>query len=393
MIIPIRTNVRLRQAPIGNYVLVIANVLIFILTDGIGGSVGQELKSWFTLDAARPLLAHYFTYQFLHGDIMHLLGNMLFLWIFGNAVCDRMGSVCYVVFYLAGGVVAGVVFTMTADNPILGASGSIAAVTTAFLVLFPRVHVELLVLFIVITTFSLPAMLLIVFKIILWDNILAPSLDSTAYSNVAYSAHLGGYLFGFLAVMLLLLIQALPRNQFDMLALWSRWRRRSGLPGPMDFRGGATGPPYARSVQVEELSSRPIEPLELSPAERLRNEITEKYADGRLAEAAADFERLLDLDPQHVLARSYQLELANYFMQQRAYERAAQAYRGFLGAYANAPDAPQVRLLLGLVLIRYLDEPAAAVEQLQSAIDELTDENARALAEQELRHALGQRGG
>ncbi|MFQ5807401.1 MAG: rhomboid family intramembrane serine protease, partial [Phycisphaerae bacterium] len=195
MLIPIGTDIRLRKPPVGNWLLVALNVLVFLLVDKLHVRFAEDFLP--PLHAGLPTLHEYLSYQFRHGDFWHLAGNMLFLWVFGNAVCDRMGSLSYVVFYLAGGVFAGYVFAATNANPLVGASGAIAAVTTAFLVLFPRVHIRILLWFLIVTTIQLPSMFFIVFKIILWDNVIAPSIDRGALvSNVGYSAHLGGYAFG-----------------------------------------------------------------------------------------------------------------------------------------------------------------------------------------------------
>lgn len=384
LILPIGTDVRPRTPPLGNWIIIAANVAIFLLTDFFLGAAGERLKNIYSLDAARPELWQYLTYQFLHGDITHLLGNMLFLWIFGDAVCDRMGSLCYALFYLAGGVFAGVVFAGSADNPMIGASGAIAAVTTAFLVLFPRVHVTMLFwVFLFLTTFQIPAMFLIVFKIILWDNVVAPALDRGVTSNVAYSAHLGGYAFGFLVALLMLVIRALPRNQFDALALWGRWRRRSGVGGQTRF----VGLRGARPVDVEELHSRPLDSSSLSRVDALREQIVERIADRDLAEAARLFGELLALEPDQVLPRGAQLELANFLAQQQRHEAAAAAYEAFLATYPNAPDAAQVRLLLGLIYNRYLHAPQRAALQLRQALAGPIPEAQRELALLELRRA------
>jgi membrane associated rhomboid family serine protease len=382
MLIPIGTDIRIHRAPVGNWLLIGLNIAIYLLTRSAGEA--EATRTQFTLNAAIPGLSQYITYQFLHADIGHLLGNMLFLWIFGHAVCARMGSVAYMLFYLAGGVFAGIVFTAYNANPLLGASGAIAAVTTAFLVLFPRVHITMLLwIFFYLTTFQIPAMLVIVFKIILWDTIIAPSFARGMESNVAFSAHLGGYAFGFAVAMLMLAVRALPRNQFDMLALWDRWRRRQGLGRAIR----TSSPLLARPITAEEMDSRPLEPLQLSPVERLREEILDRLAERDTEGAAELYLRLTELDDTQVLPLAHQLEIANHLAQTHRKREAARAYESFLAAYPTAPDAPQVRLLAGLIYRRYLRDFERAAAHLRAALDALTLEAQRSLALEELRLA------
>src|SRR5262249_37498599 len=228
MIVPIGTDVRLRRRPVGNIALIVINVLVFVATDGFHSGLVQALLP--PLNAGAPSLHEYLTYQFRHGSPTHLIGNMLFLWVFGNPVCDRLGSLAYVVFYLVSVVVAAFVDVNNSGAALIGASGSIAAITTAFLVLYPRVHIALIFFPLVFWVFQIPAMLLIVLKIILWDNVIAPyMLHRGVEEMVAFSAHLGGYAFGFVVSLTLLASRALPRNQFDLLALWNRWARRRGV--------------------------------------------------------------------------------------------------------------------------------------------------------------------
>jgi tetratricopeptide (TPR) repeat protein len=256
-------------------------------------------------------------------------------------------------------------------------------VTTAFLVLFPRVHITILFWMLIVTTIQLPSMFFIVFKIILWDNVIAPSLDrgmGEMYSNVGYSAHLGGYAFGLLVALAMLAFRGLPRNQFDLLALWSRWRRRSGMPGP----SGLGGARLARPIVVEEMQSRPLEPLTLTPAEQLREDILDRISEHDLDEAARLYQRLLELDPNHVLPRAPQLEIGNHLSQLQQYEAAVRAYEGFLGAYPGAGDAAQVRLYAGLICRRYLNDPQRAAAFLRAALENLTLASQRQLAQSEL---------
>lgn len=383
MLIPISTDIRIRKAPVANVALIVVNVVVYVFTDGFGGEYGRSFKDAGTLDAALPLLYQYITYQFLHGDVLHLVGNMLFLYIFGNAVCDKMGNTCYTFFYVASGVFAGVMFASTASNPIVGASGAIAAVTTAFLVLFPRSRINMLLIFVFITTFELPSMILILFKIILWDNIIAPAFDQQIQSNVAYSAHLAGYGFGFAVALLLLKTRGVARNQFDLPALWDRWRRRTGLVSG----GGRVAAPAARPINVRELDSRPLAQVELSPTDKLRREVLERIADRDAPEAARLYLKLLDLDPDQTLPRQAQLDIANQLAQDQMHEQAGAAYEAFLTDFPTSADADQVRLLLGLIYSRYLRHYEKAADHLRQALPRLTQESQRSLAEAELRIA------
>lgn len=411
--IPIGTDVRLRARPVGNYVLIGLNVAVMLASGVIPPQVLDAALP--PLRASVPALVEYLTYQFRHGDLWHLAGNMLFLWIFGNAVCDRMGSLSYVLFYLAGGVFAGVAYAQLNQNPMVGASGSIAAVTTAFLVLYPRVHITILIWFFIITTVQLPAMILIVFKIILWDNIIAPGLDQGAVSNVAYSAHLGGYAFGFSIAMLMLGVRAMPRNQFDLLALWNRWLRRTGVDLPPSRHGYDPGEvtfgvPRARRVDASETDSHPLDDPPLAPHEQLREDILDRLSERDYEEAAHLYAQLAALrpppdEPEHggpgeggpstaggrieLLPRDALLELANYLAQTQRHAAALEAYESFLRAYPTAHDAAAVRLLCGLIARRYLGDRERAVSHLQIALDALSNQNQRELADQELRLALG----
>jgi tetratricopeptide (TPR) repeat protein len=306
---------------------------------------------------------------------MHLLGNMLFLWIFGNAVCDRMGGLSYLLFYLAGGVAAGVGFAYGNDNQLIGASGAIAAVTTAFLALFPRVHVTLLLWFFIVTMIQLPAMAVIVFKIILWDNIVAPRLEQGMVSNVAYSAHLAGYAFGFAVAMGMLAVRALPRNNFDMLGLLDRRLRRSGIDADVLARPAVRPTP-----------ALPVEPR-IDEHERLREDIVDRIYEHDLAEAARLYRELRQLRPDLTLPHRQQLEIANYLSQTQRQAEAADAYEAFLAAYPSAADADQVRLLLGLVCNRHLHDRPRAARHLRAALQGLTNADQRQLALDELARA------
>jgi membrane associated rhomboid family serine protease len=157
--------------------------------------------------------------MFLHGGWLHLLGNMLFLWIFGNNVEDRMHHVPYLAFYLLGGLAAfGLQFVLDTASavPTLGASGAIAAVLGAYLFLFPGARVTTLVIFFFITLVELPAVVVLGLWFVLQFFSGVGDLGGDVNGGVAYWAHVGGFAFGFLVAAALLrrrrtVVRAPPR--------------------------------------------------------------------------------------------------------------------------------------------------------------------------------------
>jgi membrane associated rhomboid family serine protease len=137
--------------------------------------------------------------MFLHGGWLHIGGNMLFLWIFGNNVEDRLGRLVYLLFYFLGGLAATglqLVFGPNAAVPNLGASGAIAAVLGSYLVLFPRARVYTLVFFFFITAVELPAVVVLGAWFVLQLFSGVGSVSAHVTGGVAYWAHVGGFAFG-----------------------------------------------------------------------------------------------------------------------------------------------------------------------------------------------------
>ena len=164
---------------------------------GAQGCAAPTVSTWVTV----------FTAMFMHGGLLHLGGNMLFLWIFGNNVEDSMGRLKFLVFYLLGGLAATALQLAVGPDsqvPNLGASGAIAGVLGGYLILFPRARV-ITVIFIVFffTIIELPALLILAFWFV--QQILFGYFDLNSAGNeggVAYFAHIGGFAFGLLAIKL-----------------------------------------------------------------------------------------------------------------------------------------------------------------------------------------------
>jgi membrane associated rhomboid family serine protease len=149
-----------------------------------------------------PETAGPLTYMWLHADWMHLLGNMLFLWVFGDNVEDAMGHARYLVFYVLCGVIAGLVFALlgpqASQAPLVGASGAVSGVVAAYLILYPRVNVWVLVLW------RVPLRINAIWCLGAWILFqVYQLLTSAAESNVAWLAHIGGLAAGAVLVVLL----------------------------------------------------------------------------------------------------------------------------------------------------------------------------------------------
>ena len=210
--IPLKDNVPTRTFPIITITIVLVNILVFLrslmLTDGLGRHVVQAYalipKELLVAATARPDLLPYniltiFTSTFLHGGILHLGGNMLYLWIFGKNVEDATGHSRFILFYLFSGVAAALVQCSVDPGsavPMIGASGAISGILGAYLLLYPRARVKTLIfIFLFITTVDIPAMVLLS----LWFFV---QIIFSHGQGVAWFAHIGGFLFGLVTIKL-----------------------------------------------------------------------------------------------------------------------------------------------------------------------------------------------
>jgi membrane associated rhomboid family serine protease len=209
--IPLKDDNPTSRFPIITVLLIVINSLVFIYTDilGLGGrefilKYSAIPYNIVTLGSATgegpiPALSSIISSQFLHGGLLHIAGNMLFLWIFGNNVEDRLGRPFFVIFYLLCGSVA--VFAQIVGDPysrmpMIGASGSIAGVMAAYLLAFPRARVLTLVWIIFfIQLVWLPAFVIIIYWIFL--QVLYQLTTGHQAGGVAYLAHIGGFAAGF----------------------------------------------------------------------------------------------------------------------------------------------------------------------------------------------------
>jgi membrane associated rhomboid family serine protease len=221
-VVPLRDNNPTTITPYVNYGLIAANIAVFIYQLSLNR---QELQEFFRSAAVVPCQISntcpqisaqpipewltLFTSQFLHGGFLHIAGNMLFLWVFGNNIEDRLGHIKFLFFYLTCGALAALAqwfFSQNSPIPALGASGAIAGVLGAYILRFPRAQVLTLVpLGFFITTIRIPAMFFLGFWFVqqAFYGIASLQAPSSVGGGVAYWAHAGGFVFGAILAPLL----------------------------------------------------------------------------------------------------------------------------------------------------------------------------------------------
>jgi membrane associated rhomboid family serine protease len=201
--IPLRALLVRQSTPVMTLAIIAANFFFFLREMSIPFWARDRFLYQYALVPDHLQLTAFITSMFLHGGWLHLLGNMWFLWVFGSHIEDAMGSAKFVIFYLLSGIASALVqFVINIGSPVptIGASGAIAGVMGAFLILYPRVRVVTLVFILFfITTYDLPA----AFMLIYWFAIqLLSGLGSlssvTQAQGIAWFAHVGGFLAGIL---------------------------------------------------------------------------------------------------------------------------------------------------------------------------------------------------
>ena len=210
--IPLYDTLHSRRFPIVNWLLIALNVLVFLYEISLSPSALDRLtRTWGLVPA--HLIAHpatvwvtIFTAMFLHGGWFHILSNMWVLFIFGDNIEDRLGGVRYLVFYLLSGAAAGLLESFVLQGsgvPMIGASGAIAGVLGAYLILYPRARIASLVpIIFIFTIIEIPAAFFLLFWFVsqIFSGWL--TLQGSNGSGVAWWAHVGGFIFGMLTVNL-----------------------------------------------------------------------------------------------------------------------------------------------------------------------------------------------
>lgn len=218
--IPLRDENPSRTIPIVNIFLILANVSVFVYQYFLapGGPVQLTLRLGFipfevtnVVDLSPknlvPVPLTIFTAMFLHGGWLHLVGNMLYLWIFGDNVEDILGHFKYLFFYFMCGLMASLThgfLNLSSQVPTIGASGAIAGVLGAYMFLFPKARIRtLIVLFVFIHVINIPAVYLLAYWILIQVLSGITEFGSQAQGGIAWFAHVGGFVAGFILVIMM----------------------------------------------------------------------------------------------------------------------------------------------------------------------------------------------
>ena len=208
---PLYDTVRSRRFPFINLMLILINILAFLYEMQMDPSVLKEFIFEWGLIPARLLnvpsvtWGTIFTSMFLHGGWFHIINNMWVLFIFGDNVEARMGGIRYLVFYLLCGVAAGLLQTYvlsSSQQPMIGASGAVAGILGAYLILFPHSRIASLVpILFIFTIIEIPAVIFLLFWFVLqlYSGLFA--IGGGSGSGIAWWAHVGGFLFGVVMVV------------------------------------------------------------------------------------------------------------------------------------------------------------------------------------------------
>ncbi|MEO0406998.1 MAG: rhomboid family intramembrane serine protease [Cyanobacteria bacterium P01_A01_bin.135] len=212
--VPLNDENPTRLTPYVTYVFIGINIFVFLYQIGLGQAGLEEFfRTWAVVPArlsasfagqvSPAVWITLFTAQFMHGGILHLGGNMLYLWVFGNNIEDKLGHLRYIVFYLACGVLASLsqwFFSQASTVPSLGASGAIAGVMGAYILRFPKARILTLIpILFFLTTIRIPAIVFLGIWFIqqAFYGIASLSVSTTMESGgIAYWAHAGGFVFG-----------------------------------------------------------------------------------------------------------------------------------------------------------------------------------------------------
>lgn len=200
MIIPYKVDVFVRRQPISNYLIIVLTAIVFALQPTCPKLFARVVCRGWSIGGLGG-------YMCMHLGTLHIVGNMLFLWVFGNPVCAKLGNVFYSLIYIALGIAAAIVHLIFDGRAVIGASGAINGVIGIYLVLWPLNYVKCLFIFIFVKRIRIAGL-----WVILWWFILNVLGAATGYTARAYFAHIGGFLSGIILAVILVRCRVIEKD-------------------------------------------------------------------------------------------------------------------------------------------------------------------------------------
>jgi membrane associated rhomboid family serine protease len=362
VLIPLGTDRPSKRRSVVTPTLVGINIAVFVIM-ALLHNANQDLAM--RIDYFGAISSTHFrpwqpiTSAFMHAGFMHIFGNMLFLLAFGPSVEDRFGRVGFTLFYLAGGIASGFAHITVSQSPAVGASGAIAAVSGAFLILFPSTKIKCFVIFFIIGIFMIPSWWLIGLFIVLdlGAQVFTPD------NGIANIAHLGGYGFGAAVAFLLLVTKILPKEQYDMFSIAKHRKRRADFKVAHEMHNLAGV--YQHDQKLDPVMSEiadhrasigaSIATDDLNSAAREYLMMIEKYND----KESSDQSKLLTMN------RDAQYKLANHFYQTNNRKAALDAFVRLIDAYPNDPERDVITVLIARIHANDLNDSVRGIEMLE----------------------------
>ncbi len=376
VLIPLGTDRPNKRSTLVTPVLIGINLGVFIMMAILANSNPDLANKINYFGAISRYNFHFYqpvTSAFLHAGYMHIFGNMLFLLAFGPAVEDRLGRIGFTLFYLAGGAVSGLAHIALDLHPAIGASGAIAAVSGAFLILFPSSRIKCFVIFFIIGIFMIPAWWLIGLFIVL--DLGAQFINPD--NGIANLAHLGGYAFGILIAFTLLVTKILPKEPYDMFSILKHKKRRA------DFRA-ANAMHTKAGVYTPQKETDPV----IAQIAEDRAQIGALISENRISEAADLYIVMLKQFPDRAKAltmhRDAQYQIANHLYQSNQRQQAADAFARLLEAYPMDSERNIITILIARTRAHDLGDPIGAIELLEELASKIHDKETQEMIEKEL---------
>lgn len=338
MLFPYATTNILYKRPIVTELLVIVNILVYILCVGSGDY--KWIIETFGFTAGSPSAGDMITSMFIHAGFFHLIGNMLYLYLCGSAVEEKMGRVRYILFYLASGIIANLIFylmtgTTTPNQPLVGASGAVAGVLGAYFILYPFSDFKVFywLFFFYSGTIEIAAFFFIGAWILfqVWEIVKIYFLDIVA-SNIAYWAHIGGFFFGSVLATVFY-----------------------GFEGQKKINTGGLG--------------RKAKNMNLSDVEVFKKSLEKLIFQKKYNEAERLYLKNIKKFPELILDPGPQFDLAKMLDDRGLESPALEAYEKLINKYPDAPVSKRAYLFIGKLAFNYPEKHTWALKLLYDFLE------------------------